>query len=149
MSYFPDLTPYDFLAVPQPNIVNVGWLCVAHRYPQGKVAPHLLERLKKLACHPVHLTRGFHVCDLCKDRSHHLHPEMRGNGEIQITVRVFADGTLTPNSVESLSQKEIESGLILYRKVTYASPVLIVHYIESHDYLPPLEFLNALEAIPD
>ena len=29
--------------------------------------------------------------------------------------------------------------------VTYAAPVLIVHYVEAHGYLPPTEFLNAVE----
>lgn len=28
--------------------------------------------------------------------------------------------------------------------VFYASPVLIVHYIETHDYLPPQEFIDAV-----
>lgn len=29
--------------------------------------------------------------------------------------------------------------------ITYAAPVLIVHYIEDHGYLPPSEFLKAIE----
>jgi hypothetical protein len=28
---------------------------------------------------------------------------------------------------------------------TFAAPVLIVHYIEEHGYLPPAEFLKAVE----
>jgi hypothetical protein len=30
--------------------------------------------------------------------------------------------------------------------VIYAAPLLIVHYIEEHGYLPPAEFLKALAA---
>jgi hypothetical protein len=29
--------------------------------------------------------------------------------------------------------------------ITFAAPVLIVHYIEEHRYLPPAEFLKAVE----
>jgi hypothetical protein len=29
--------------------------------------------------------------------------------------------------------------------VTFAAPVLIVHYIEEHGYLPPVQFLTAVE----
>jgi hypothetical protein len=29
--------------------------------------------------------------------------------------------------------------------ITYAAPVLIVHYMEKHCYLPPFEFLKAVE----
>jgi hypothetical protein len=33
--------------------------------------------------------------------------------------------------------------------LTYAAPVLIVHYIEKHGYAPPREFLDALEMKPN
>jgi len=29
--------------------------------------------------------------------------------------------------------------------IVYAAPVLVVHYIEEHDYLPPTQFLKAVE----
>lgn len=151
MAYFPDLSPYEYSDGRHPNVVNVGWLCVAHPYPKGEVAPHLIAKLKKLSKHPVELYRGFHVCDVCaKDRSHTLHPEMLSNGEIRITVRTLADGTkLHAASEPPLVPKEIESGLVLIQTITYAAPILIVHYIEAHNYLPPVEFLRALEAIPE
>ena len=34
-------------------------------------------------------------------------------------------------------------------EVTFAAPVLIVHYIEAHGYLPPAAFLRALEEEPN
>lgn len=33
-------------------------------------------------------------------------------------------------------------------RVVYAAPVLIVHYIRAHGYLPPSEFLSALAVMP-
>jgi hypothetical protein len=32
-------------------------------------------------------------------------------------------------------------------EVTFAAPMLIIHYIEEHSYLPPAAFLRAIEAI--
>jgi len=37
----------------------------------------------------------------------------------------------------------------VYREgVTFAAPLLIVHYIEDHGYLPPAQFLKAIEEAP-
>ena len=33
--------------------------------------------------------------------------------------------------------------------VTFAAPVLIVHYIEAHGYAPPEPFLKAIEEMPE
>jgi hypothetical protein len=150
MAYFPDLTPYAYGHGHHPNVVHVGWLDGVHDYPKGTVAPHLVEKLKRLAKHPVELYRGLHVCELCpRDRSPDLHPEMRSNGEIRVTVRAFADEPEIEASAKTLPARATESGAILYRQITYAAPVLIVHYIEAHGYLPPPEFLKALEAVPE
>ena len=34
--------------------------------------------------------------------------------------------------------------LIAYKKQIYACPALITHYIEKHQYLPPVEFIEAV-----
>jgi hypothetical protein len=150
MAYFPDLSPYAYGSREHPNVVHIGWLDGGHEYPKGKVATPLVEKLKKLARHPFELYRGFHVCELCpRDHSYDLHPEMRSSGEIRLTVRTFADADEVEASATSLPARATESGAILYRQITYAAPVLIVHYIEAHGYLPPAEFLKALEAVPE
>jgi hypothetical protein len=150
MAYFPDLSPYAYGHADHPNVVHVGWLDGLHDYPRGTVPPHLIEKLKRLAKHPVELYRGLHDCELCpKDRSPDLHPEMRSNGEIRITVRTFPEADEVEASATLLPTRATESGAILYRQITYAAPVLIVHYIEAHGYLPPTEFMKALEAVPE
>jgi hypothetical protein len=74
---------------------------------------------------------------------------MRSNGEIRITVRTFPEADEVEASATLLPTRATESGAILYRQITYAAPVLIVHYIEAHGYLPPTEFMKALEAVPE
>jgi hypothetical protein len=34
---------------------------------------------------------------------------------------------------------------VFLESVGFAAPVLIVHYIEEHNYLPPTQFLQAVE----
>jgi hypothetical protein len=40
---------------------------------------------------------------------------------------------------------------VAYKGLIFAAPILITHYIEEHGYLPPAEFLKAVEKakIPD
>jgi len=95
--------------------------------------------MKLMAANPVNLCFGKHLCEVCVvppgvattyvlilNDIPMIDPECSwakwqasrlGNGEI----RVAGDG------------------------VTFAAPVLIVHYIEEHGYLPPPEFLEAVE----
>jgi len=129
MAHFPDLSPYAYGRHPQPGVVHIGWLDGKHDYPKGRVVGLVIEKLKRLATRPTELYRGFHVCELCSHPKGLL-PEQdwewgksrAGNGEI----RVISGST------------------------TYAAPVLIVHYIQEHGYLPPEEFLRAvIEGAPN
>jgi hypothetical protein len=144
MAYFPDLSPYNYSAPTQPGVVHVGWLCSAHPYPKGSVAPHLIDKLKVLAEQPVELFRGYHVCDLCGPGIT-LTKERISNGEIRLTVCSFGHDDDLQGNTDPTFKIGIQSDLIFVRKVTYAAPVLIVHYVEAHNYLPPTEFLHAVE----
>jgi hypothetical protein len=81
-----------------------------------------------LAEKPVELYRGKHICELCKP------PDL-----VNITMAwqkywEWAD--------QRSSNGEIR---VACGGVTFAAPVLIVHYIEEHRYLPPEQFLKAIE----
>ena len=118
-------------------MVHVGWLDAVHSFRKGAVEHRLIEKIKHLAATPVELYRGKHLCEVCTvppdaeitfvpDRCRVIDPKCswarwaasrQSNGEIRVT----------------------DQG------VTYAAPVLIVHYIEEHSYLPPSQFLKAIE----
>ena len=161
MAYFPDLTPYAYGNCDHPNVVHVGWLDGVHEFAKGRVAPHLVEKLKKLALHPVELYRGEHVCELCAppgpsivdgqlSKSWNDWAKSRSsNGEIRITIRSLGNAGPDETSVASRPSLATESILIDFKQLTYAAPVAIVHYIEAHGYLPPEEFLKALEDVPE
>jgi hypothetical protein len=136
MTYFSDYSPYAYGHKSQPGVVHVGWLDNVHPYPKGSVDARLIEKMKLLASNPVELYRGKHICELCAEPPD-LVKTTRPN-------RVVLD----PNCSWALwvgqrsSNGEIrvsDEGLV------FAAPVLIVHYIEAHSYLPPAQFLRAVD----
>jgi hypothetical protein len=129
--HFPDLTPYEyFRGESNANAVNVGWLSVTAPFPKGGVSAEFVHRLRRLTTSPVNLTRGSHLCELCPPPPKVLNsagcwtlnppPGTYGNGEIRV-----------PGS----------NGAI------YAAPILILHYVEAHQYVPPAEFVDAVLAL--
>ncbi|HXF13217.1 MAG TPA: hypothetical protein VN517_08680 [Terriglobales bacterium] len=124
MAYIPDLEPYtyhpDQRKQPDPKLLAIGWLDPSVPYRKGTVEQEVVKALVELKRRPVNLTRGFHMCPYCKydaPVNPFVYPNRRGNGEIRVSG---------------------ESGIV------YASPVLICHYIEEHEYLPPMQFLAAV-----
>src|SRR5580704_6216804 len=125
--YFADLTPYEYGGTARhAHVLNVGWLSADHPFSKGAAADRLVAALQRLVATPVNLYRGSHFCEFC-DLPMKMSPSgipipdplpgTTGNGEIRVTA---ADGT------------------------TYVAPVLILHYVVAHAYLPPQEFVEAM-----
>jgi hypothetical protein len=136
MAYFPDLSPYAYGHHSHLGVVHVGWLDGTHPFPQGTVDFRLLEKMKLLAAKPVELYRGYHICEVCSEPP----------GLIKATIpdRV----TIDPNCSWAKWRGQRKSNgeiRVSYEGVTFAAPLLIVHYIEEHGYLPPAQFLKAIE----
>lgn len=112
MSYYADLTPYNYRHHSEKELC-IGWLQKDQPFTKGDVPFLFIELLKKYNEQPftVHHTRGWHGCDFCEKEN------MSGSHEIRI---VGAD------------------------EKVYACPELIIHYIESHQYYPPQEFIDAV-----
>lgn len=141
VAHFPDLDPY---AYPRPyedgvhaGVVHVGWLDGIHPFPKGPVAPSLIEKMKLLAANPVELYRGRHICELCVEPADVVKTFVPGMGKL-----------IDPNSSwlrwaeQRWGNGEIR---VAGEGVIYAAPVLVVHYVEEHGYLPPAQFLKAVE----
>ena len=109
----------------QTPLLAVGWLEHPHRYAQGDVPANLVARLEQF----VHAAseafahehfRGLHCCSLCS------------------TERAAAPLELSYINL-----------LIPGSGVVYASPAGILHYMAEHSYLPPSDFIAAVNACPD
>jgi hypothetical protein len=136
VTYFSDYSPYAYGHESHPGVVHVGWLDNVHPYPKGAVDARLIEKMKLLASTPVELYRGKHVCELCAEP-----PDL-----VKTTLpnRVVLD----PNCswARWVGQRSSNGEIrVSGEGIVFAAPVLIVHYIEAHSYLPPAQFLKAVD----
>lgn len=125
MAYFPDLSLYSYSRSQDAKIAyNVGWLSSEYSYPQGNVPQEFIDRLWIYCGIFVNPMRGYSRCELCKEPT-----------EWPVTV--------TYNG-KSLNLGSAEIRVIDKDSRIYASPNLIFHYVFTHKYLPPKEFINAV-----
>ncbi|GEM_PF-1768444 len=122
MTYFADLTPYSYGPDEGlPGDLNIGWIAAGMPYTHGSPPEGFITALITCAARPVRLFRGIHTCELCGATDVHFDLEGRevhlGNGEIRVTAR---DGS------------------------AWTAPTLVVHYVETHGYLPPPAFIAAV-----
>ena len=122
MSYYQDLSPYVYVGA-IPGAVNVGWLDREHDFPKGKVPGSAVKKLRRLAENPAVRHRGFHQCEFCGALGHLRWSEKDRRSSSVFTVR--------------------------RGERIYAAPKMIIHYIVAHHYLPPGEFLEALDESPN
>jgi hypothetical protein len=110
-----DLTPslYD---VPEPDVLNIGWLDIEHSFRHGETSSEFQEPLRRLIERPILLHRGFHVCNFCPHDRHHNDKTYRGNGQIRVLGR--------PG-------------------IWYAAPTMVHHYVVTQDQPPP-QFVDAV-----
>jgi hypothetical protein len=138
MAYFQDLSPYAYGHGAHPGVVHVGWLDGTHPFPKGSVDSCLIEKMKFLAERPVELYRGKHYGKLCAEPPG-LEKTFMPNG-------IVIDSNCS--WAKWLNQRSSNGEIrVQYEGVTFAAPVLIVHYIEKHNYLPPAQFLKAIEHV--
>jgi hypothetical protein len=129
MAYFADLTPYEYGgAEPNPTVLNVGWLSSAFDFERQAPDEKLVAALRKLIAQPVNLYRGYHYCEFCPP------PQFirSATGAVSIieTHCASGNGEIRVNGEEDL---------------IYVAPILILHYVEEHDYAPPEAFVRAVQ----
>jgi hypothetical protein len=136
MTYIPDLSLYAYGHDSHTGVVHVGWLDSIHLYLKGAVDARLIEKMKFLASNPVELYRGVHICELCVEPP-------------DLVQTLLPNRMIDPNcSWMQWARQRSSNGEIRVsgEGLVFAAPLLIVHYIETHSYLPPSQFLKAVEA---
>lgn len=133
--YFPDLSPYtywrpdsDAIDPPGATVLNVGWLEFSEEFTSGEFPLALLEKLLLLITTPVNRTRGFQSCTFCP-----YVPMLR-------CMSVIVRGREYPLGTAEIRVPSLGG-------IRYAAPTLIYHYIKVHQYLPPQEFIDALNTL--
>ena len=130
--YFADLSPYSYHGDPELESLNVGWLDKARGYPRGPVPAGFLEHLVEICKRPAKQHRGFHVCEFCD-----FGPEPASMDQAVLNARYELQ-----KAAGALSSTEIR--VVGRDGRVYASPALICHYVLTHSYQPPQEFVEAV-----
>lgn len=123
MTFIPDLSQRSYVD-PSPSLVAVGWLDAPHEFTTGDTPDGLVDRLGTLirdAWNPFYFL-GYHTCTLCPEEE-----PWSLNGKPLGCANLWLPGD----------------------KVIYVAPSLIIHYVHNHSYLPPREFLDAVERCPE
>ena len=130
--YFPDLSPYTYsMKRPVPDVLNVGWLDRSMPFSKGIVPNRFVDQLRNwFSVAHVNQMRGIQECNLCRIEQCSLLP-LSDHPSITIGDRT-----------SFLGSKEIwipgEGGKI------FASPGLVIHYVDAHEYRPPEEYIAAV-----
>lgn len=124
--YFHDLSSYAYgLPEALPGVRSVGWLDAAHSYDIGPVPSEVIRKLTVLAIQKsVNQMRGYHYCEFCSEER----------------IFVVAEGKKDVLGTAEIWLPDARGGL-------FASPDLIVHYIDAHQYRPPQEYVEAVQAL--
>ncbi len=139
VAYFADLTPYEYAHLdhdivghewgkldyrPRYERLNVGWLDASRPFNRGPVPEWFADTLLDVVGHPpVNEMRGLHNCEFC------------------------------PPGVDTIADPRPGRSWLAYYEirvpagpgVMFAAPALIWHYVTAHDYLPPAEFVEAVQ----
>lgn len=125
MSYYPDLSPYDYWPSLLP-LKNVGWLEPGGEFPTGEVPSGAMDALVELVGEPDAVTRGVHRCEFC--------PTLEA---VDDTGRLMVHGSELFLGNAEVRVRDDEG-------TWYAAPTLVAHYIDAHGYRPPAGFVAAL-----
>lgn len=128
LTHFPDLSRYSYTPSDE-QVLNIGWLARGKSFETGDVDEELWDELLRLASEPVNVMRGLHDCDLCG---------------VESPIRIASGYSV--KGFTSLGTGEIRVKAP-GADIGYAAPTLLLHYVRSHGYLPPEEFIGAVRAI--
>lgn len=125
LAKFEDLSDYTYLVSPLKfdGVKNIGWLDLKSKFRTGDVPHSFLEKLRKVMCDNgnfrplVEPIRELPTCEIC--------------GDLKM---VNSEGKLISNAQLWIPAEH----------TIFASPVSILHYIEEHNYLPPVEYIDAV-----
>jgi hypothetical protein len=117
------------------GVHNVGWLDEGHPFncgsPPAKFAAALKQWLLQAKANQM---RGFQLCRFCRFEGHQL--------ERYQQIQIMIEGQKICLGSSEIWIPSSDGGI-------FAAPNLILHYVETHSYLPPSSFIEAvLRPIP-
>lgn len=124
--FFNDLAPCDYFGQHADVLRAVGWLEAGRPYVRGPIANGFFEALVRLLVNPwepVTFAGQMH-CGFCRFSGGPTQLTLRGS-----TIQMGATNLFVPAS-----------------GFAFVAPSLIAHYVDAHEYCPPIEFQEAVLA---
>jgi hypothetical protein len=142
VTHFVDLSPYTYYGTdvietaggwvtydPRYERLNVGWLDAPHDFDQGPTPSWLPDALLDIIAGPrINSMRGFHQCTFCP------RPATAARSMIKVGHRG-----------RDLWLGHTEIRIPKQTGTMFAAPSLIWHYVTSHGYRPPADFVDAVQ----
>jgi len=135
LTYFADLSVYGyhtFQPVPNPKLLNIGWLDPSVTYTSAPVDSKLVDKIFSLCKRPTNLCRGYNPCRFGASQA------------------PFAPCPYPPSAFSGPWKLVVGSEEIRVPGkdgIVYAAPTLLCHSIEAHGYCPPKEFIEAVDKL--
>lgn len=122
VTHFHDLSRYSYSKSEIPD-TNIGWLSRWRPFRRGIAPADFVEALALQVRMPRNQMRGYHRCPFCVRFGNEM-------ASVQISGTEFHLGSA---EVHAFSHGK-----------TFSAPNLVYHYVVRHDYLPPIEFIDAV-----
>lgn len=153
LSYYRDGGDYGKIHV-YPLVKNVGWLGKKLGYEKGDISSKQVQKLKEIIfldlknqenkrnrtyesnkainIHCMHIKDSAFKCNLCiEEKEVEYEP---------LNLKYYTGTSYMKAGLNEVCIPSIRTGEF------YSFPTMLLHYITEHSYLPPKEFLNALDA---
>jgi hypothetical protein len=129
MTYYADLSLCDYFpSDAEGRLVAVGWLDAEFPNPKGDVDSQFMAKLVELLTDPWQpaATMGRHECSFCR----------------------FSGGPAAFQFENTTVNMGVSNVFVPASGVIYVAPSLILQYIDSHGYVPPERFQQAVMKCP-
>jgi hypothetical protein len=128
MAQFADLAPCSYFGKWENELLAVGWLESGSEFRRGAVDPSVFSSLVRLCANPWQplVVMGRQPCPFCRFTG--------GPGQISF------EGTQVQMGSANLFVPGTEK--------VFVAPTMVVHYIDAHEYAPPVEFQEAVLRCP-
>ena len=126
MTWYPDLSE-ETMIISGPHVRAVGWLDNDHDLPTGTVSGEFVGKLSSIT-----KVGDITMSGLYEDPFDLLLSRYFGFHTCELCLNFHSGDNI----------------VVPAEKVLYVAPVMILHYVEEHQYLPPKAFVDAVLEAP-
>lgn len=148
-----DLCTYDdWYQKEFPGCLAIGWIHSDEDYkPHGVLVTEFILALKSLIDKKKNiqgpLYMGIHDCEFCRKEINEKKQNIKklSRQEWELKYNKGKDYITSERKLEDNYRQERHDNLIIeHNGETYACSELLLHYIEKHEYIPPIKFQMAV-----